>query len=262
MAAIDAGQNRRGRKWQGNRRTEKQRFQHGVESAVSFYMGLFAWKNIADGLTGADIRGGVGHGRVSGVIAAEDVATVFKGNALDDVLVIGEARKANQRDLAGFGRGVDGGNDDVTAVDARFHAVAAGADDAEAGGIGVFAGNVGRFVRVGNGVEGQARSGGTENVNGFRGGMGIRRGDLAALERIHHLAKGLPGTIIKASEGTENGLCESSEPWMTRSTMSSVVSEASMGPLPVFSHAMFMAKVVEIAIRTDSRRLHFSFFIA
>lgn len=183
-------------------------FNMELRALFPFYMGLFAGENIADGLAGADILGGVGHGRVSGIIAAEDVATVFKGNALDDVLVIGEARKANQRDLAGFGRGVDGGNDDVTAVDARFHAVAAGADDAEAGGIGVFAGNVGRFVRVGNGVEGQARSGGTENVNGFRGGMGIRRGDLAALERVHHLAKGLPRTIIKASEGTENGLCE------------------------------------------------------
>ena len=165
MAAIDAGQNRRGRKWQGNSQTEKQRFQHGVESAVSFYMGLFAWKNIADGLTGADILGGIGHGRISGIIAAEDVATVFKGNALDNVLVIGEAREANQRDLTGIWRGLDGGNDDVTAVDAGFHAVAAGTDDAEAGGISVFLGNKGRFIRVSNSMEGKPRGSVPKNVN-------------------------------------------------------------------------------------------------
>ena len=140
-------------------------FNMELRALFPFIWGLFAGKNIADGLAGANILGGVGHGRVSGIIAAEDVATVFKGNALDDVLVIGEARKANQRDLAGFGRGVDGGNDDVTAVDARFHAVAAGADDAEAGGIGVFAGNVGRFVRVGNSMEGKPRGSVPKNVN-------------------------------------------------------------------------------------------------
>ena len=183
-------------------------FNMELRALFPFYMGSFVGENIADGLAGADIRGGVGHGRVSGVIAAEDVATVFKGNALDDVLVIGEAREANQRDLTGFGRGINRSDNNISTVDAGFHAVAAGADDAEAGGIGVFAGNVGRFVRVSNGVEGQARSGGTENVNGFRGGLGIRRGDFAALERVHHLAKGLPCTIIKASKGTENGLCE------------------------------------------------------
>ena len=113
-------------------------FNMELRALFPFYMGLCAGENIADGLAGADILGGVGHGRVSGIIAAEDVATVFKGNALDDVLVIGEARKANQRDLAGFGRGADGGNDDVTAVDAGLHAVTAGADSAETVGISIF----------------------------------------------------------------------------------------------------------------------------
>ena len=113
-------------------------FNMELRALFPFYMGSFVGENIADGLAGADILGGVGHGRVSGIIAAEDVATVFKGNALDDVLVIGEARKANQRDLAGFGRGADGGNDDVTAVDAGLHAVTAGADSAETVGISIF----------------------------------------------------------------------------------------------------------------------------
>lgn len=138
---------------QGCSRTEKQRFQHGVESAVSFYMGLFAWKNIADGLAGADILGGVGHGRISGIIAAEDVATVFKGNALDDVLVIGEAREANQRDLTRFGRGIDRSDNNISTVDAGLHAITAGADNAEAGRIGILFRDKCRFIWISHSVK-------------------------------------------------------------------------------------------------------------
>ena len=128
-------------------------------------MGLFAWKNIADGLAGADILGGVGHGRVSVVIAAEDVATVFEGNALDNVLVIGEARETNQRDLTGFGRGIDGSDNNISTVDARLHAVTAGADNAKAGEISVFLGNKGCFIRVSNSMEGKTRGSVSKNVN-------------------------------------------------------------------------------------------------
>ena len=208
-------------------------FNMELRALFPFIWSLFAGENIADGLAGADILGGVGHGRVSGVIAAEDVATVFKGNALDDVLVIGEAGKANQRDLAGFGWGVDGGNDDVTAVDAGFHAVAAGADDAEAGGIGVFAGNKGRFVRGGNGVEGQARSGGTENVAGWGSGGAISPLWSASTtwRRACHARSS------RRAKARKTDFAKSLEPCMTRSTMSSVVSEASMGPFPSNNHS-------------------------
>ena len=140
-------------------------FNMELRALFPFIWGLFAGENIADGLAGADILGGVGHGRVSGVIAAEGVATVFKGNAFDDVLVIGEARKANQRDLTGFGRGIDGSNNNISTVDAGLHAVTAGADDAEAGGISVFLGNKGCFIRISNSIEGKPRGSVPKNVN-------------------------------------------------------------------------------------------------